>query len=124
VASYVTDGFHRLNPRPVIGTQFLDLEAAPGVNYEYQVRAVDASGNVSTNFSGEGAVTVTAIAGVATGENATWPGSFYRRDFTPPRRRQSRGWCGSIGVRIRKRIWRAITFTAGPLRLIRDTELF
>jgi hypothetical protein len=84
VASYVTDGFHRLNPRPVIGTQFLDLEAAPGVNYEYQVRAVDASGNVSTNFSGEGAVTVTAIAGVATGENATWPGSFYRRDFTPP----------------------------------------
>ncbi len=85
VTNFVGDGWRRLGVLPVTNNVFTDTNAVPGRNYDYQVRAVDRSGSVSTNYEGGTYVTAAALAGTpAVTTNPTWPGSFFRVDTTPP----------------------------------------
>ncbi|MFA6563838.1 MAG: Calx-beta domain-containing protein [Verrucomicrobiia bacterium] len=88
VVNYVTDGFRRLHVLPVVTNTFTDTTATPGVNYEYQVRAVNSSAAVSTNYSGGASTaaiaTVAALAGSTSASNPTWTNSFYNRGGTAP----------------------------------------
>jgi hypothetical protein len=88
VASYVTDGFRRLHVLPVVTNTYTDTTATPGVTYEYQVRAVNSSAAVSTNYSGgaagAGIATATALAGATGATHPTWTNSFYNRGSAAP----------------------------------------
>lgn len=86
VSDYVTNGWRRLHTLPLRNSQFTDTTAAPGITYEYQIRAVNTSHVVSTNHSVDVAMaTVTPLAGAATPTTpAYYSGSFYVRNTTPP----------------------------------------
>ncbi|MBM3889110.1 MAG: hypothetical protein FJ388_08280, partial [Verrucomicrobia bacterium] len=88
VVNYVTDGFRRLHVLPVVTNTYTDTTATPGVTYEYQVRAVNSSAAVSTNYSGgastAGIATAAALAGSASASNPTWTNSFYNRGSAAP----------------------------------------
>jgi hypothetical protein len=88
VANYVTDGFRRLHVLPVVANTYTDTTATPGVIYEYQIRAVNSSAAVSTNYSGgastAGIATAAALAGSTSASNPTWTNSFYNRGNAAP----------------------------------------
>lgn len=86
VANYVTNGWRRLHTLPLSVSQFTDTMAAPGVTYEYQIRAVNTSHVVSTNHSVDAAMATAApLAGTSSATNtAFYGGSFYVRNTTPP----------------------------------------
>jgi hypothetical protein len=88
VANYVTDGFRRLHVLPVATNTYIDTTATPGVTCEYQVRAVNSSAAVSTNYSGgastAGIATAAALVGSMNASNPTWTNSFYNRGSAAP----------------------------------------
>lgn len=88
ITNYVTDGFRRLQVLPVTTNVFFDTTALPGTNYEYQVRAVNTSATVSSNYSGgaatSGIVTSAALVGSSGAVNLAWTNSFFSRANTPP----------------------------------------
>lgn len=78
ITNYVTDGFRRLHAAPVSTNRFTDTNVLAGMSYEYQLRAVDRTGNVSSNWNGENVVTSTPLAGVAAAvSNTFWTGTHY-----------------------------------------------
>jgi hypothetical protein len=88
ITNYVTDGFRRLHILPVTTNQYVDATAAPGVSYEYQVRAVNTSSLVSSNYSGgasnAGLVAAAALAGSTSATNPAWTNSFFNRNNPAP----------------------------------------
>ncbi|MEW6302216.1 MAG: immunoglobulin domain-containing protein [Verrucomicrobiota bacterium] len=85
VTNYVTDGFRRLNALPITVSAFTDTNATPGVQYEYQVRAVNTSETSSTNFSGEVIVSATPLPGsTGAAPSPVFTGSFYGQNPPPP----------------------------------------
>jgi hypothetical protein len=85
IANYITNGWRRLTTLPVSVSQFTDTTAVPGVNYEYQIRAVSTSHIVSANHSTNDAIVpATALAGSTSASNPFFANSFFGRSNTVP----------------------------------------